>query len=123
MSIADAADRLVRACTETHNTKVAVFQAFRTAFEETAKQFTTQPERDLAQHLSAGFLSYWSEILTAPNLVSKPTYSSVAASSPLSSASPTPTLDPAIVNINNPVPPSPPTNKQSWAVPLSSWRT
>lgn len=40
-SITDAADRLVRASTETHNTKVAVFQAFCTAFEVTAKQFTT----------------------------------------------------------------------------------
>jgi hypothetical protein len=71
INIADAADRLVRACTETHNTKVVVFRAFCAAFEETAKQFTTQPERDLAQHLSAGFLSYWSEILTTPNLVDK----------------------------------------------------
>jgi hypothetical protein len=94
VSIADAADRLVRACTETHNTKVAVFQAFCAAFEETAKQFTTQPERDLAQHLSASFLGYWRETLAAPNLTSRPTYSSVAASSSTSSASPTPASEP-----------------------------
>ncbi|KAH7302847.1 hypothetical protein B0I35DRAFT_340522, partial [Stachybotrys elegans] len=75
ISVAEAATRLAQEYTETYNTKLTVFRAFWAAFEETARQFTTKPEREFAQNFATSFLDFWNQALTAP----KPTYSSVAA--------------------------------------------
>ncbi|KFA50735.1 hypothetical protein S40293_10099 [Stachybotrys chartarum IBT 40293] len=75
ISVVEAATRLAQEYTETYNTKLTVFRAFCAAFEETARQFTTKPEREFAQNFATSFLDFWNQALTAP----KPTYSSVAA--------------------------------------------
>lgn len=91
ISIAESANRLVQEYTETHNTKLTVFRAFCAAFEETARQFTTKPEREFAQHFSASFLGYWNQALTAPKPTPVPTYSSVAAGPTTNTNPPAPT--------------------------------
>ncbi|KFA68523.1 hypothetical protein S40285_09531 [Stachybotrys chlorohalonatus IBT 40285] len=73
-SITESANRLAQEITETHNTKLIVFRAFCAAFEETANQFITKPEHDLAQHLSTTFLDFWSQALSPIKSAPAPTY-------------------------------------------------
>ena len=82
ISIAESADRLVQAHTETYNTKLTIFRAFCAAFDETAKQFTSKQGRDFAHQFSNNFLDYWSHALNSTTLAPIPTYSSVAAGLP-----------------------------------------
>jgi hypothetical protein len=49
VSLIEAATKLARDRAEEYNAKLKVFQAFCAKFEEAAKQFTTGPERELAQ--------------------------------------------------------------------------
>jgi hypothetical protein len=82
VSVAETADRLAREQTEAHNIKVAVFKAFCSSFDETAKQFTSGPAFRFAQDFTCGFLQYWEQTLsgTTPKAAnSQPTYASVTA--------------------------------------------
>ena len=56
VSIADAADKLVVAQNEVYSAKLAVFRAFCSSFDDTAKQFTSGPALQFAQKFSGGFL-------------------------------------------------------------------
>jgi len=79
VSIADAADKLVVAQNEVYSAKLAVFRAFCSSFDDTAKQFTSGPALQFAQKFSSSFLQYWTDVLagTHTNLPTKPSYATV----------------------------------------------
>src|ERR1700735_560116 len=80
--IAKLANQLAQEHTKAFNAKLAAFQAFSAALQETAKQFTTGPAADFAAHFCNGFLEYWSLALADSKFAPVPTYSSIAASNP-----------------------------------------
>ncbi|KAM5527229.1 hypothetical protein FOXYSP1_20498 [Fusarium oxysporum f. sp. phaseoli] len=83
ISIVESANDLAREHTEEHNTKLMVFRAFCTKFEEAAQQFVTGPQRRFAQQFANDFLGFWKRELSCSGPVTpKPTYSSVAAAAP-----------------------------------------
>jgi hypothetical protein len=81
--IAKLAEQLAQEHAEAFNAKLAAFQAFSAALQDTAKQFTTGPAADFAAHFCTGFLEYWSCALADSKPAPVPTYSSIAASNPL----------------------------------------
>jgi hypothetical protein len=90
VSIADAADKLVHAQSEVYSAKLAVFRAFCSSFDETAKQFTSGPALQFAQKFSSSFLQYWNDVLAGTHtnpLPTRPSYATVVrAERPASSA-------------------------------------
>jgi hypothetical protein len=64
VSIAESANSLAREHVESYNAKLMVFKAFCDSFEETAKQFTSGPERSFAQRFSKRFLEFWNQALS-----------------------------------------------------------
>ncbi|KAK4075188.1 hypothetical protein Purlil1_12773 [Purpureocillium lilacinum] len=79
-TIANAADKLVVAQNEVYSAKLAVFRAFCSSFDDTAKQFTSGPALQFAQKFSSSFLQYWTDVLagTHTNLPpTKPSYATV----------------------------------------------
>jgi hypothetical protein len=78
--IAKLAEQLAQEHTEAFNAKLAAFQAFSAALQDTAKQFTTGPAADFATQFCNGFLEYWSLALADSKSAPVPTYSSIAAS-------------------------------------------
>ncbi|RYC80713.1 hypothetical protein BFJ63_vAg16410 [Fusarium oxysporum f. sp. narcissi] len=83
VSIIESANGLARERIEEYKAKLPVFQAFCAKFEEAAQQFTTGLQRRFAQQFVDSFLDSWSRELSSAGPASKPTYSSVAAASPL----------------------------------------
>ena len=81
VSITNAADKLVDAQNEVYSAKLAVFRAFCSSFDDTAKQFTSGPALQFAQKFSSSFLQYWTDVLagTHTNLPTKPSYATVVA--------------------------------------------
>ena len=79
VSITNAADKLVDAQNEVYSAKLAVFKAFCSSFDATAKQFTSGPALQFAQKFSSSFLQYWTDVLagTHTNLPTKPSYATV----------------------------------------------
>ena len=79
VSITNAADKLVVAQNEVYSAKLAVFRAFCSSFDDTAKQFTSGPALQFAQKFSSSFLQYWTDVLagTHTNLPTKPSYATV----------------------------------------------
>ncbi|OAQ61343.1 reverse transcriptase, RNaseH [Purpureocillium lilacinum] len=80
VSIANAAHKLVVAQNEVYSAKLAVFRAFCSSFDDTAKQFTSGPALQFAQKFSSSFLQYWTDVLagTHTNLpTTKPSYATV----------------------------------------------
>ncbi|KAJ6439060.1 reverse transcriptase [Purpureocillium lavendulum] len=80
VTIANAADKLVVAQNEVYSAKLAVFRAFCSSFDDTAKQFTSGPALQFAQKFSSSFLQYWTDVLagTHTNLpTTKPSYATV----------------------------------------------
>ena len=80
VTIANAADKLVVAQNEVYSAKLAVFRAFCSSFDNTAKQFTSGPALQFAQKFSSSFLQYWTDVLagTHSNLpTTKPSYTTV----------------------------------------------
>ncbi|KAJ6437079.1 reverse transcriptase [Purpureocillium lavendulum] len=63
VTIANAADKLVVAQNEVYSAKLAVFRAFCSSFDDTAKQFTSGPALQFAQKFSSSFLQYWTNVL------------------------------------------------------------
>ncbi|PWI64051.1 hypothetical protein PCL_00034 [Purpureocillium lilacinum] len=66
-----------------HSAKLAVFRAFCSSFDDTAKQFTSGPALQFAQKFSSSFLQYWTDVLagTHTNLpTTKPSYATVTLS-------------------------------------------
>ncbi|KAG7402499.1 hypothetical protein Forpi1262_v018950 [Fusarium oxysporum f. sp. raphani] len=83
ISIVESANDLAREHAEEYNTKLMVFRAFCTKFEEAAQQFVTGPQRRFAQQFANDFLGFWKRELSCSGPVTpKPTYSSVAAAAP-----------------------------------------
>ncbi|KAM5527361.1 hypothetical protein FOXYSP1_20233 [Fusarium oxysporum f. sp. phaseoli] len=83
ISIVESANDLAREHAEEYNTKLMVFRAFCTKFEEAAQQFVTGPQRRFAQQFADDFLGFWKRELSCSGpATSKPTYSSVAAAAP-----------------------------------------
>ncbi|KAM5360867.1 hypothetical protein ACJA88_014682 [Fusarium oxysporum] len=83
VSIIESANDFARERVEEYNAKLMVFQALCAKFEEAAQQFTTRPQRRFAQRFADSFLDSWKrELSSAGPAIPKPTYSSVAASSP-----------------------------------------
>ena len=63
-----------------YSAKLAVFRAFCSSFDETAKQFTSGPALQFAQNFSSSFLQYWTDVFagTQSNLpATKPSYAAV----------------------------------------------
>ncbi|OAQ60815.1 ribonuclease H-like protein [Purpureocillium lilacinum] len=79
VSIANAADKLVVAQNEVYSAKLAVFRAFCSSFDDTAKQFTSGPALQFAQKFSSSFLQYWTDVLAGTNTNLPPTKPSYAA--------------------------------------------
>ena len=79
VSITNAADKLVVAQNEVYSAKLAVFRAFCSSFDDTAKQFTSGPALQFAQKFSSSFLQYWTDVLagTHSNLPPTKPYASV----------------------------------------------
>ena len=79
VSITNAADKLVDAQNEVYSAKLAVFKAFCSSFDATAKQFTSGPALQFAQKFSSSFLQYWTDVLagTHSNLPPTKPYASV----------------------------------------------
>ncbi|KAF5964835.1 hypothetical protein FCOIX_13234 [Fusarium coicis] len=79
-SIVESANNLAREHAEEYNTKLMVFRAFCTKFEEATQQFATEPQRRFAQQFANDFLGFWKRKDSCSGPVApKPTYSSVAA--------------------------------------------
>ncbi|RYC76993.1 hypothetical protein BFJ63_vAg20132, partial [Fusarium oxysporum f. sp. narcissi] len=83
ISIVESANDLAREHAEEYNTKLMVFRAFCTKFEEAAQQFVTGPQRRFAQQFADDFLGFWKRELSCSGPVTpKPTYSSVVTAAP-----------------------------------------
>ncbi|PWI64416.1 hypothetical protein PCL_10484 [Purpureocillium lilacinum] len=97
VSIANAADKLVVAQNEVYSAKLAVFRAFCSSFDDTAKQFTSGPALQFAQKFSSSFLQYWTDVLagTHTNLpTTKPSYATVVGAGRPAPAAAGTTADP-----------------------------
>jgi len=79
VSITNAADKLVVAQNEVYSAKLAVFKAFCSSFDATAKQFTSGPALQFAQKFSSSFLQYWTDVLAGTHTNLPPTKPSYAA--------------------------------------------
>ncbi|PWI70932.1 putative reverse transcriptase, partial [Purpureocillium lilacinum] len=79
VSVASAADKLVVAQNEVYSAKLAVFRAFCSSFDDTAKQFTSGPALQFAQKFSSSFLQYWTDVLAGTHTNLPPTKPSYAA--------------------------------------------
>ncbi len=79
VTIANAADKLVVAQNEVYSAKLAVFRAFCSSFDDTAKQFTSGPALQFAQKFSSSFLQYWTDVLAGTHTNLPPTKPSYAA--------------------------------------------
>ncbi|RYC78273.1 hypothetical protein BFJ63_vAg18854 [Fusarium oxysporum f. sp. narcissi] len=64
ISIVESANDLAREHAEEYNTKLMVFRAFCTKFEEAAQQFVTGPQRRFAQQFANDFLGFWKRELS-----------------------------------------------------------
>ena len=98
VSITNAADKLVVAQNEVYSAKLAVFKAFCSSFDATAKQFTSGPALQFAQKFSSSFLQYWTDVLagTHSNLpTTKPSYTTVVGTRRPAPAAAGTTADPA----------------------------
>ena len=98
VTIANAADKLVVAQNEVYSAKLAVFRAFCSSFDNTAKQFTSGPALQFAQKFSSSFLQYWTDVLagTHSNLpTTKPSYTTVVGTRRPAPAAAGTTADPA----------------------------
>ena len=80
VSIAASAHRLAQETAKIHETKIAVFKAFCSAFDETAKQFTSGPAFRFAQEFSQSFIHSWENTLNGtPVTTARPSYAAAAS--------------------------------------------
>ncbi|KAM4061318.1 endonuclease/exonuclease/phosphatase [Hirsutella rhossiliensis] len=71
---------IARDQTATHDAKLAVLRVLSEAFEQAAKQFTSDAKNSIAKQIATKFLNFWNQSLAEFDEPPKPTYSSVLAS-------------------------------------------
>ncbi|KJZ68771.1 hypothetical protein HIM_11840 [Hirsutella minnesotensis 3608] len=80
VSITEAVEKIARDQTAAHDAKLAVLRVLSEAFEQAAKQFTSDAENSIAKQVITKFLNFWNQSLAEFEEPPKPTYSSVLAS-------------------------------------------